>query len=79
MNAYGNGRHARAYMPAVSERRLECMQGIKLEGECCITLARLRSTISITGRLHYPEHEDYCMVSGPGYRYLDSWSWHVDC
>ena len=28
------------------------------KGECCTTLARLRSTINITGRLHFPEHED---------------------
>ena len=31
------------------------------KGECCTTLARLRSMINITGRLHFPEHEDDCM------------------
>ena len=35
------------------------------KGECCTTLARLRSTINITGRLHFPEHEDDCMEAYP--------------
>ena len=33
--------------------------------QCCTTLARLRSTINITDRLHFPEHEDSCMEAYP--------------
>ena len=38
---------------------------VGLKGECCTTLARLRSMINITGRLHFPEHEDDCMKAYP--------------
>ena len=69
LNAYGNGRHARARTPALhhrSERQLECRQGIPgkmsavplWQGSC-------RSTINITGRLNFPEHEDDCMEAYP--------------
>ena len=48
-----------------SERQLgpvQCRQRRKnWKGKCCTTLARLGSTIYITGRLHFPEHEDDCM------------------
>ena len=40
---------------------LECRQGIKL-GKMSTTLVRLRSTINITGRLHFPKHEDDCII-----------------
>ena len=35
------------------------------KGEYCTILARLRSTVNITGRLHFPEHEDDCMEAHP--------------
>ena len=48
-----------------SERQLRPGNvGIKLE-RYRSTLARLRFTIIITGRLHFPEHECHCMEAYP--------------
>ena len=44
------------------------------KGEYCTTLVRLRSMVNITGRLHFPEHEDDCMEACP----LRAWLLNIE-
>ena len=68
---YGNGRRAHVHTHALhmidlrDKSGLAPVQAQNWKDECCTTPARLRSTINITSRLHFPEHEDDCMEAYP--------------